>query len=105
MTGKRIIVHDRAADAMKKAPRAVSVRFRQYFLVLKEEGRLAEPDAKKIRGTSLYEMRVRIMGAWRGFYAYVGHDCIVILNIFQKKSSSTPRKEIKTATNHLRDYL
>lgn len=98
---KEVGIDKRALKDLKKAPKEVREKFLMYFQILEDIGKLEEPDAKKLKGHDLYEVRVRVRGAWRGFYAYIGRKEIHVLHIFQKKTQKTPQKEIETAISRL----
>lgn len=73
--------------------------------ILEEHGELHEPLGKKMSGhKNLYEIRVRKNGQFRGFYAYLINDIVIILHIFQKKSQKTPLRGIDTALKRLKNY-
>ncbi len=74
----------------------VKEKFKSNINALELHGFLEEPNAKKI-DSEIFEIRVRVNGAWRGLYAYLKGDLVVILHIFQKKQNSTPKNELKTA--------
>ena len=78
--------------------------FQACIEVLGFEGKLEFPDARKVT-RSLYEIRVSQGNIYRGFYAYVGKDYIVILHFFQKKTQKTPQRNIKTAQQRLQKYV
>jgi phage-related protein len=71
---------------------------------LESVGFLAEPEAKKL-DRNLYEMRVRVQEAWRGFYAYIEKDEVIALHFFQKKTQHTPVQSLKLAKQRLQQYL
>lgn len=99
---KKVVgIDTRVLKDLKKVPKEVRKKFLTYFQVLEDIGKLEEPDAKKLKGYDLYEIRVRVRGAWRGFYAYVGKREIHVLHVFQKKTQKTPQKEIDTALSRL----
>lgn len=50
---------------------------------------------------NLWELRP---GSIRVLFGVVGSEAI-ITNIFKKKTQQTPRKEIKTAKNRLKEYI
>lgn len=60
---------------------------------------------KKLTGTELWEIRILGQDNIRVFYASVLTDSILVLHGFIKKSQQTPRKEIETALNRLKDWL
>lgn len=58
---------------------------------------------KKI-GRNLFEIRVKVNGEYRGFYAYVLNNVIVILHFFKKKSQKSPLRDLRLAERRLNDY-
>jgi phage-related protein len=100
---KEIFYDKNAAKELKKFAKIVQREFQALIEVLKLEGKLESPDAKKI-SKSLFEIRVVKGGAYRGFYAYIKNDYIVILHFFQKKTQKTPLKNIKLAGRRLKQY-
>lgn len=105
MTKKNVYYDERALKELKNCREDVQLEFRALILKLKEDGQLKEPEAKKMAGyKNLYELRVRLGGQFRGLYAYLKTDIIMILSIFQKKTQKTPQKEIDKALKRLKDY-
>lgn len=101
---KNIIFDKNAIVELDAFSNEVRDAFDGLVRILWEEGRLAYPDARKV-ASELFEMRIMEQGVYRGFYAYIWQDHIVILHFFQKKTQKTPLKNIKTALNRLRRYL
>lgn len=100
---KIIYVDENAKKELNALEEIVQIEFYSQFKVLEEEGRLDYPTAKKIE-KNLFEIRIRIQGSYRGFYAYIQDEYIVILHIFQKKTQKTPLKNIKLAKRRLKQY-
>lgn len=82
---------------------AVQDEFQSLIHILIEKGRLDYPNSKKL-DKNLYEIRVKLQGEFRGFYAYVKGNFIAILHFFQKKTQKTPPKNLKVAKRKLRQY-
>ena len=61
------------------------------------------PEAKKI-DHNLYEIRISLEGAYRGFYAYIEKEFVMILHLFRKKGQKTPLKNLKLARRRLKNY-
>ncbi|MEI7603781.1 MAG: type II toxin-antitoxin system RelE/ParE family toxin [bacterium] len=96
----------RADKDFDKLPKNVQFEFLGLFKALEETGRLEIPYAKKMSGfKNLYEMRLRLNGQWRVFYAYFDKDLIIVLHIMMKKSQKTPQNDLDTAVNRLKSYL
>jgi phage-related protein len=65
---------------------------------------LRMPHAKKVTGTSLWELRVLGEASLRFFYvAKIGRS-FLLLHGFTKRKQKTPRKEIKIALTRLKEY-
>ena len=62
---------------------------------------LKMPHAKKIED-NLYELRIQGKEAIRIFYCKVGNE-YYLLHAFKKKTNKTPRKEIETALDRLKE--
>lgn len=66
---------------------------------------MAIPHVKKLTGTVLWEIRILGQDNIRVLYASVQSNSILLLHGFIKKSQETPKKEIETALNRLKDWL
>ena len=62
---------------------------------------LGPPHSKKI-SKNLYELRIRGRQEIRIFYSFAGNK-IYLLSAFQKQSRKTPKREIETAYERLKD--
>lgn len=90
---------------MNNFPREVQLKFRAMFIVLGNEGRLEEPDGKKLIGSmGLFEIRIKYQGQWRAIYAYVKDDNVIILSAFTKKTQKIPTTELDKAKRRLLEY-
>ena len=78
-----------------------------YLLRLLQEGQaLAMPQSRPmpVLGPRCHELRVRDAGAdWRIVYR-LDADAVVILEVFRKKTGTTPKSVIDACTRRLRDY-
>jgi len=73
--------------------------------LLKEFGiRLGGSHSKKIKGTAVWELRILGSANIRVIYVAVKQRSFLLLHAFNKKSSKTPSKELKTAADRLREY-
>ncbi len=100
---KIVKIDYRAKKELDKFSGEVRNRFEGLIRILRMQGRVDFPEGRKIGG-NLFEIRVKIKGAYRGFYAYVGLVRIIILHFFRKKSEKTPLKDIKVAERRLKEY-
>lgn len=66
--------------------------------------RLGGSHAKKLTGTDLWELRILGSDSIRVFYVAVEQQTFLLLHGFKKKTFTTPKKELKTATDRLKDY-
>ena len=78
-----------------------------YLLRLLQEGQaLAMPQSRPmpVVGPRCHELRVRDAGAdWRIVYR-LDADAVVILEVFSKKTRTTPKSVIDACTRRLREY-
>lgn len=101
---KKVIVYDkRAVKELNEFSIGVKRDFASLIETLSNEGRLDLPRAKRIN-KELFEIRVKNEGEYRGLYAYVMDNRILILLFFQKKTQKTPDKFIKTSIKRLQKY-
>ncbi len=101
---KKIVEIDtRAKEEFDTFSYRVQTRFGVLIEILERKGRLELPKGKKI-GRNLFEIRVKVDGEYRGFYAYILNGVIVILHFFRKKSQKIPLRDIKLAERRLSDY-
>jgi phage-related protein len=72
---------------------------------LRESGRLESPYGEKVSGeVNLFAIRIRKGGNARFFYAYDDGTAIWILNGYEKKTESIPRRELLRARQLKRKY-
>lgn len=100
---KKIYIDKNAEKELRKFSKKVQDEFEGYFKILKEEGQLDFPEAKKIT-KNLFKIRVRLEETYRGFYAYIGRTDIIILHLFRKKTQKTPVKNIRIAKRRVKQY-
>lgn len=100
---KNIVFHARAAEEFETFNRDVQLSFQAYIDLLGVNGRLEFPDARKV-SSEIFEIRVEWKGTYRGFYAYVGKEHIMILHFFKKKSQKTPLRNLAVAQQRLKIY-
>lgn len=73
--------------------------------LLEEFGiRIGLPHAKKLGGTSLWELRILGSDSLRIFYIAKEQQSFLLLHGFKKKTQKTEKKEIKIALDRLREY-
>lgn len=100
---KNVFIDKKAQKELLDFSEEVQLAFKAYFEVLKFEGKLDFPQAKKIT-KDLFEIRVKLQGEYRGFYAYIDRLDIVVLHFFRKKMQKTPIKELELAQRRLKQY-
>lgn len=100
---KNIFVDKKAEKELQDFDEDVQLAFEAYFEVLRLEGKLDFPQAKKIT-KDLFEIRVKLQGEYRGFYAYIDKLDIVVLHFFRKKTQKTPIKNLELAQRRLKQY-
>jgi phage-related protein len=103
MTKKIVTIDRRAGKELKGFSVKVKLEFDALIYTLRNEGKLSLPEGKKI-SRNLFEIRVKVGSIYRGFYAYVGRNEIIILHFFQKKSQKTPIRNFEVAERRLREY-
>jgi phage-related protein len=100
---KVLTIDPRAEKELNKFSKKVRLDFDSLIYILRNEGTLGLPDGKKI-GRKLFEIRVKVNEIYRGIYAYINKDGIVILHFFQKKSQKTPIRDLKVSERRLKEY-
>jgi phage-related protein len=93
---KEIYLDQAARKELLSLPKPIQEQFEQLIEELGLYGFLRYPEAKKLSGYDLFEIRVRRKNIYRCIYAYIDRD-IVLLSFFKKKSNRTPNKEIQKA--------
>ena len=100
---KTVYLDKNAQKELKDFSEEVQLEFEAYFKILQLEGKLDFPQAKKVT-KDVFEIRVKLKGEYRGFYAYIGKSDIVILHFFRKKTQKIPIKDLKIARRRLKLY-
>ena len=100
---KKVYLDKNAEKELLDFSEGLQLEFEAYFKILKLEGKLELPQARKVT-RDLFEIRVKFQGEYRGFYAYVGKLDIVILHFFRKKTQKTPIKDLELAQRRLKQY-
>lgn len=62
----------------------------------------AIPHIKKLKGLSLWEIRILGKESTRILYAQIVKTEVILLHAFKKKTNKTPQKEINIALNRLK---
>lgn len=65
---------------------------------------LKMPHAKKVTGTSLWELRVLGEASLRFFYVAKIGQSFLLLHGFTKRKQKIPKKEMKIASERLKEY-
>ncbi|MBU1885772.1 type II toxin-antitoxin system RelE/ParE family toxin [Patescibacteria group bacterium] len=74
------------------------------FRLLQEYGnKIGMPHAKKVRGTPLWELRIKSKRTIRLFYTVYGKENFLFLHGFIKKTQKIPTKEIKIALRRFKN--
>lgn len=103
ITKKIIRIDYRAEKELDGFSEDVYYKFEGLTNILRNNGKIDFPDGKKI-SKKLFELRVKIKGEYRGLFAYIKNNQIIILHYFRKKTQKTPIKEIKVSEKRLKDY-
>lgn len=86
-------------------PEKTKTRVYNTFELLSEFGPILRmPHAKKVIGMPLWELRILGEQSLRFFYIAKIGQVFLLLHGFVKKEQKTPRKEIKTAVERLRNW-
>lgn len=100
---KSIFLDKNAEKELRKFDEDIQVEFEAYFKILELDGKLDFPSARKVT-KDIFEIRIKLKGEYRGFYAYIGKLDIVILHFFRKKTQKTPVKDLELAKKRLKQY-
>jgi len=63
---KKVYIDKKAEKELLKFSEDVQDGFYTYFKILREEGKLGFPDARKVTN-DLFEIRIKLRGEYRGF--------------------------------------
>lgn len=100
---KTVKIDERALKELKNFDLLIQKDFLGLIRKLENTGKLNMPEAKKV-SSNVFEMRIQSSGAFRGFYAYVQINYIIVLHFFRKKSQKTPIWDFKLAKRRLKIY-
>ncbi|MBI2327328.1 type II toxin-antitoxin system RelE/ParE family toxin [Candidatus Curtissbacteria bacterium] len=100
---KNIFLDKNAEKELREFDEEVQLEFEAYFKILEIEGKLDFPSARKVT-KDIFEIRIKLKGEYRGFYAYIGKLGIIILHFFRKKTQKTPVKDLEVAQRRLKQY-
>ena len=102
---KEIIETDECCEFRDTLTDEESTEYRRLRFVLRNNGRLEFPWGEKVEGeTNLFAIRIRKGGNARFFYAYDDGTAIWILNGYEKKTESIPKRELRRARQLKRKY-
>jgi phage-related protein len=94
-----------AQEFIENLPEIPRSRVHNTLELLAEFGPILKmPHAKKVTGTPLWELRILGKASIRFFYVAKIGQSFLLLHGFTKRKHKTPRKEIKTALDRLREY-
>jgi phage-related protein len=93
---------------VKTPPFSAQARLEAGFLIrrLQKSERLSMPHSRPMTsiGRRCHELRINDANlTWRIIYR-IDQDAIVILEVFEKKTSQTPKQVIDTCKGRIRDY-
>ena len=100
---KNIFLDKNAEKELREFDEEVQLEFEAYFKILQLEGKLDFPSARKVT-RNIFEIRIKLKGEYRGFYAYIGKLDVVILHFFRKKTQKTPIKDLELTQRRLKQY-
>lgn len=101
---KKILeITELAFKELKTFSPIIQAKFLALFNILERDGFLKEPFAKRLT-KEIFEVRVKHQGQWRGLYAYLSQNRVIILSAFHKKTAKTPLNELRKAEKRLRRH-
>ena len=93
-------------EFIDRCPDRQQVKILRFLQHLQEFGLTTTiPNAKKLKGTPLWELRILGKDNIRVIYAPLDKGRVVVLHIFLKKTRKTPRKEVSIATKRYQRLL
>ena len=102
---KEIIETDEGHEFRVLLTEEESTEYSRIRFMLRRDGRLEYPWGEKVEGeANLFAIRIRKGGNARFFYAYDDGTAVWILNGYEKKTESIPRRELKRAKHLKRKY-
>jgi phage-related protein len=91
-------------DNARALPKSIKAKFEAILDKMLEYGPDLGLPFTKAMGKSLFEIRAKGQeGIARGFYCTISKNTIVILHIFIKKTTATPKKELDLAIKRLKE--
>ncbi len=93
---KQILLEYNTDKEIKRFPHSIQKEFVQLIKELAHYGVLKYPNARKLSGHDLFEMRIKNNGIYRCIYCYT-QDSVLLLCAFKKKIQKTPLREIEKA--------
>ena len=105
---KAVDFHPAALKIIKGFPAKVRKVIGQVILELQKGEKLSMPLSRPMKsiGAGVEEIRSKdINGIYRTFYLARMKDRIIVFHAFVKKTQKTPKKEIKTAKQRLKEVL
>ena len=100
---KVVYIDKRAEKELSKFSEIIQDNFFSYINILEEVGFLEFPEARKISG-ELFEIRIQNKENYRGFYAYIKKEFVVVLYFYKKKTQKAPINNINVAKERLKKY-
>jgi len=97
-------LYEGVEDAILSMPPKIQARLIKMLELIEVHGaNLGEPHTKSL-GDGLFEIRAKAAeGIGRGLFCYQRGAHIIVLHAFVKKSSKTPRKELKLAQERMKE--
>ncbi len=105
---KAVDFHPVALKVIREFPAHVRKVIGQAILELQKGEKLFMPLSRPVKsvGHGVEEIRSKdSSGTYRIFYLARMQDRIIVFHAFMKKTQKTPKQEIKTAKNRLREVL
>lgn len=105
---KAIRVHKKVVNELEKLDFSLKRRLAELFAQLAEGASIGMPVSRPMPVVEhgVHELRVKDRsGQYRAFYFTKRADAILIFHFFKKKTQETPKQEIETAKNRLKEML
>ncbi len=105
---KAVRIHKKVANEVEKLDFSLKRQLAELFAQLADGESLGMPVSRPMPVVEhgVHELRVKDRtGQYRIFYFTKKADTILIFHFFKKKTQETPKQEIETAKNRLKEML
>jgi len=84
-------------EALREFPTAVRLAIGRELREVQKGSMPSDFKPMSTVGKGVYEIRVRLNGAWRALYVAKFQEAVYVLHVFQKKTQQTSKEDIETA--------